>query len=89
MALKVKEVLPHVPLVTIRDDLVKTRCVDATIARLIEGVVSFVPEPQPLPNQRTERPSPVSQADRESLARALASNGGVHVSFFLITSNNA
>lgn len=88
MALKVKEVLPHVPLVTIRDDLVKTRCVDVTIARLIEGVVSFVPEPQPLPNQQA-KPSPTPQMDRESLSRVFASNGGMKAESHLIASSKS
>nr|XP_056711704.1 lipid droplet-regulating VLDL assembly factor AUP1 [Euleptes europaea] len=43
MAQRVKEVLPHVPLAVIRKDLAQTNCVDATIANLLEGRVSFTP----------------------------------------------
>ncbi|XP_067414951.1 lipid droplet-regulating VLDL assembly factor AUP1 [Emydura macquarii macquarii] len=44
MAQRVKEVLPHVSLGTIRRDLAQTNCVDTTIANLLEGRVPFVPE---------------------------------------------
>ncbi|XP_042322930.1 lipid droplet-regulating VLDL assembly factor AUP1 [Sceloporus undulatus] len=43
LAQRVKEVLPHVPLAVICNDLAQTNCVDATIANLLEGRVPFVP----------------------------------------------
>nr|XP_032645887.1 ancient ubiquitous protein 1 isoform X4 [Chelonoidis abingdonii] len=44
MAQRVKEVLPHVTLGTIRRDLAQTNCVDTTIANLLEGQVPLLPE---------------------------------------------
>ncbi|XP_037754486.1 lipid droplet-regulating VLDL assembly factor AUP1 isoform X5 [Chelonia mydas] len=44
MAQRVKEVLPHVSLGTIRRDLAQTNCVDTTIANLLEGRVPLLPE---------------------------------------------
>ncbi|ELK18410.1 Ancient ubiquitous protein 1 [Pteropus alecto] len=44
LAQRVKEVLPHVPLVVIQRDLARTGCVDLTITNLLEGAVAFVPE---------------------------------------------
>uniref|UniRef100_A0A8C3S7V3 Lipid droplet-regulating VLDL assembly factor AUP1 n=1 Tax=Chelydra serpentina TaxID=8475 RepID=A0A8C3S7V3_CHESE len=44
MAQRVKEVLPHVSLGTIRRDLAQTSCVDTTIANLLEGRVPLLPE---------------------------------------------
>ncbi|XP_039396663.1 lipid droplet-regulating VLDL assembly factor AUP1 isoform X1 [Mauremys reevesii] len=44
MAQRVKEVLPHVSLGTIRRDLAQTNCVDTTIANLLEGHVPLLPE---------------------------------------------
>ncbi|XP_065454458.1 lipid droplet-regulating VLDL assembly factor AUP1-like isoform X4 [Chrysemys picta bellii] len=44
MVQRVKEVLPHVSLGTIRRDLAQTNCVDTTIANLLEGQVPLLPE---------------------------------------------
>nr|KAF6445985.1 AUP1 lipid droplet regulating VLDL assembly factor [Rousettus aegyptiacus] len=44
LAQRVKEVLPHVPLVVIQRDLARTGCVDLTITNLLEGAVAFIPE---------------------------------------------
>uniref|UniRef100_T1KYY4 CUE domain-containing protein n=1 Tax=Tetranychus urticae TaxID=32264 RepID=T1KYY4_TETUR len=44
MAVKVKEILPQVPLKTIETDLRVTTDIDETIARLLDGVLSFQPE---------------------------------------------
>ncbi|XP_019479124.1 PREDICTED: ancient ubiquitous protein 1 isoform X2 [Hipposideros armiger] len=44
LAQRVKEVLPHVPLVVIQRDLARTGCVDLTITNLLEGAVAFMPE---------------------------------------------
>uniref|UniRef100_A0A4W3ILN9 Lipid droplet-regulating VLDL assembly factor AUP1 n=1 Tax=Callorhinchus milii TaxID=7868 RepID=A0A4W3ILN9_CALMI len=44
MARQVKEVLPHIPLSVINQDLVKTNCVDTTITNLLEGRIPFTPE---------------------------------------------
>ncbi|XP_053207858.1 lipid droplet-regulating VLDL assembly factor AUP1-like [Panonychus citri] len=44
MAVRVKEILPHVPLKTIQTDLRVTTDIDETIARLLDGVLSFQPE---------------------------------------------
>ncbi|KAF7252378.1 Ancient ubiquitous protein 1 [Varanus komodoensis] len=43
MAQRVREVLPHVPLAVICKDLAQTKCVDTTIANILEGRVPFVP----------------------------------------------
>ncbi|XP_075772174.1 lipid droplet-regulating VLDL assembly factor AUP1 isoform X2 [Pelodiscus sinensis] len=48
MAQRVKEVLPHVSLGTIRRDLAQTNCVDTTIANLLEGWVPLLPEDKEL-----------------------------------------
>lgn len=47
MAKQIKEVLPAVPMNVILQDLGITRNVDATISRLLEGVIHYVPEPLP------------------------------------------
>ncbi|NWR25582.1 AUP1 protein, partial [Emberiza fucata] len=63
MAQQVKEVLPHVPLEVIRTDLVQTNCVDTTIANLLEGRVSFLPEskePGDLPAPSTSQAAAAS-----------------------------
>ncbi|XP_060535791.1 lipid droplet-regulating VLDL assembly factor AUP1-like [Cylas formicarius] len=58
MANQVKEVLPHVPLNVIYNDLVVTRGVDATITNILEGRIQFVPEsPQPSPSSSHHRAS--------------------------------
>lgn len=44
MALRVKQVLPHVPLTAIRSDIVNTHCIDRTIANFLDGAVQFLPE---------------------------------------------
>ncbi|XP_050303142.1 lipid droplet-regulating VLDL assembly factor AUP1-like [Anthonomus grandis grandis] len=44
MAAQVKEVLPHVPVTAIYNDLAFTRSVDTTITNILEGRVRFVPE---------------------------------------------
>lgn len=44
MARQVKEVLPHIPLSVINQDLVETNCVDTTITNLLEGRIPFTPE---------------------------------------------
>lgn len=48
MAAQVKEVLPHVPVGTIYNDLNVTRSIDTTITNILEGRIRFVPEtPRP------------------------------------------
>ncbi|XP_028967362.1 ancient ubiquitous protein 1 homolog [Galendromus occidentalis] len=54
MANQVKEVLPDVPLHVIMQDLQETNSVDSTISRIIDGVVSYIPEKRPTVEARGE-----------------------------------
>ncbi|XP_071565592.1 lipid droplet-regulating VLDL assembly factor AUP1-like [Temnothorax nylanderi] len=47
MARQVSEVLPLVPHNVILRDLMKTRNVDVTIANILDGIVTYTPEPNP------------------------------------------
>ncbi|KAL0104296.1 hypothetical protein PUN28_017196 [Cardiocondyla obscurior] len=47
MVRQVSEVLPLVPQNVILRDLVKTRNVDVTIANILDGIVTYTPEPNP------------------------------------------
>lgn len=44
MAIKVKEVLPQVPLAAIKTDIMVTRNIDDTIERILNGQVQYSPE---------------------------------------------
>ncbi|NXF39491.1 AUP1 protein, partial [Nyctibius bracteatus] len=72
MAQRVKEVLPHVPLEVIRTDLAQTRCVDTTIANLLEGRVPFFPESE---EAGTDVPAPAASP----AAAAAGTQGSVAV----------
>lgn len=47
MVRQVSEVLPLVPHNVILRDLLKTRNVDVTIANILDGIVTYIPEPNP------------------------------------------
>ncbi|XP_012255620.2 lipid droplet-regulating VLDL assembly factor AUP1-like [Athalia rosae] len=59
MAHQVSEVFPLVPYNVIIRDLLKTRSVDVTISNILEGIVTYVPEPAPT---NTINPASVSKA---------------------------
>nr|CAB3224780.1 ancient ubiquitous protein 1-like [Phallusia mammillata] len=57
MAKQVKDILPHVPLSVIINDVEKTQSVDVTVTNLLEGVVKFVPEQPSSPSTSSTSPS--------------------------------
>ena len=61
MATSVKGVLPQVPLDVIRKDLTITANVDETIARLLDGTVTYVPEKKQPPKTIVGASAPASQ----------------------------
>lgn len=72
MATQVKEVLPHVPVTAIYNDLVITRNVDITISNILEGRVRFVPEPT---SPSLSAPSTSAQASSSPSKGTLSSGG--------------
>ncbi|XP_077279641.1 lipid droplet-regulating VLDL assembly factor AUP1-like [Temnothorax americanus] len=63
MARQVSEVLPLVPHNVILRDLMKTRNVDVTIANILDGIVTYTPEPNP-PAQSSVTSSGSSAKDK-------------------------
>ena len=58
LAAKVKEILPQVPLKTIEIDLRVTDSIDETLARLLDGILNFQPEPiEPTTSSSSSQPS--------------------------------
>lgn len=57
MAIKVKEVLPQVPLNAIKSDIVITKNIDDTIERILNGQVKYTPEVSKQESQTTAPPS--------------------------------
>lgn len=70
MATQVKEVLPHVPVVAIYNDLALTRSVDTTITNILEGRVRFVPE--------SPSTSPVASTSSQPSTSSSTSNKSTH-----------
>lgn len=66
MAIKVKEVLPQVPLGAIRGDIVLTKNIDDTIERILNGQVKYTSEETEQEGLRANASSSASKPSSES-----------------------
>ncbi|XP_015524503.1 lipid droplet-regulating VLDL assembly factor AUP1-like isoform X1 [Neodiprion pinetum] len=66
MAHQVSEVFPLVPYNVIIRDLLKTRSVDVTISNILEGIVTYVPEPAPTNSASTASVSRIQSNEPKS-----------------------
>ncbi|CAH0546455.1 unnamed protein product [Brassicogethes aeneus] len=75
MSMQVKEVLPHVPLKAIYNDLCITKSIDTTITNILEGRVHFISEPIPS-TSASPQPSTSSSLPSAKSSPAESSGGG-------------
>ncbi|XP_075214709.1 lipid droplet-regulating VLDL assembly factor AUP1-like isoform X2 [Lycorma delicatula] len=81
MASQVKEVLPHVPVNAILQDLGRTHSVDLTISNILEGSVHFTPVQHQQPVRVDPVPSSTVQMKNQPVLQSLSQGQGKMISF--------
>ncbi|CAG0901284.1 unnamed protein product [Darwinula stevensoni] len=75
--MRIKEILPSVPLAVIVNDIRRTGSADETISHLVDGTIPYTPE-----NMTSKHPSPaVSQLSSTSSSTSMGERSGVRESF--------